>query len=63
MRGVRFGCPMPAGRGVDPTNVVAPERVNLGFESFLERSAGAGEISSGFTRTFARQPLLCHGSA
>jgi len=27
---------------VDPTNVVAPERVNLGLESFLERSAGAG---------------------
>ena len=43
---------------VDPTNVVAPERVNLGFESFLERSAGAGEMSRGFTRTFARQPFF-----
>ena len=43
---------------VDPTNVVAPERVNLGFESFLERSAGAGEMSPGFTRTFARQPFF-----
>jgi len=43
---------------VDPTNVVAPERVNLGFESFLERSASAGEMSSGFTRTFARQPFF-----
>ena len=43
---------------VDPTNVVAPERVNFGFESFLERSASAGEISRGFTRTFARQPFF-----
>ena len=43
---------------VDPTSVVAPERVNLGFESFLERSAGAGEMSPGFTRTFARQPFF-----
>jgi len=43
---------------VDPTNVVAPERVNLGLESFLERSAGAGEMSPGFTRTFARQPFF-----
>jgi protein-glutamine gamma-glutamyltransferase len=42
---------------VDPTNVVAPERVNLGFESFLERSASAG-ASPGFTRTFARQPFF-----
>ncbi|HKR52925.1 MAG TPA: DUF3488 and transglutaminase-like domain-containing protein [Chthoniobacterales bacterium] len=43
---------------VDPTNVVAPERVNFGFESFLERSASAGEMSPGFTRTFARQPFF-----
>jgi transglutaminase-like putative cysteine protease len=43
---------------VDPTSVVAPERVNLGFESFLERSANAGELSPGFTRTFARQPFF-----
>lgn len=42
----------------DPTSVVAPERVSLGFESFLERSATAGEMNSGFTRTFARQPFF-----
>jgi hypothetical protein len=43
---------------VDPTSVVAPERINFGFESFLERSASAGEMSTGFTRTFARQPFF-----
>jgi len=43
---------------VDPTSVVAPERVALTLESFLERSAGAGEMSPGFTRTFARRPLF-----
>ncbi len=43
---------------VDPTSVVAPERVNFGFQSFLERSASAGEMSSGFRRTFARQPFF-----
>jgi transglutaminase-like putative cysteine protease len=43
---------------VDPTSVVAPERINFGFESFLERNAGAGEMSPGFTRTFARQPFF-----
>jgi transglutaminase-like putative cysteine protease len=43
---------------IDPTNVVAPERVSLGLESFLERSAGAGEIAPRFRRTFARQPFF-----
>jgi transglutaminase-like putative cysteine protease len=43
---------------VDPTSVVAPARINLGLESFLERSGGAGAVSSGFTRTFARQPFF-----
>src|SRR5206468_4370208 len=43
---------------VDPTSVVAPERVNFGFESFLERNASAGEMSPGFRRTFARQPFF-----
>ena len=45
-------------RRVDPTNVVAPERVNSGFESFLERNAAAGEITPRFSRTFARQPFF-----
>jgi len=43
---------------VDPTNVVAPERENSGFESFLERNAAAGEIIPRFSRTFARQPFF-----
>jgi hypothetical protein len=43
---------------IDPTSVVAPERVNFGLESFLERSANAGEMSPGFRRTFARQPFF-----
>jgi protein-glutamine gamma-glutamyltransferase len=43
---------------VDLTNVVAPERINSGFETFLERSARVGEMSPGFTRTFARQPFF-----
>ena len=43
---------------VDPTNVVAPERVNSGLESFLERNAAAGEIIPRFSRTFARQPFF-----
>lgn len=43
---------------VDPTSVVAPDRINLGFESFLERSASAGEVRAGFTRTLGRQPFL-----
>src|SRR5262249_13947910 len=43
---------------VDPTSVVAPARINLGLESFLERSGGAGEMSPGFRRTFARQPFF-----
>jgi len=38
--------------------VVAPERVNFGFESFLERSASAGEMGPGFTRAFSRQPFF-----
>jgi protein-glutamine gamma-glutamyltransferase len=43
---------------VDPTSVVAPERINFGLESFLERSANAGEVNLGFRRTFARQPFF-----
>ena len=43
---------------VDPTNVVAPERVNSGLESFLERNAAAGEIIPRFSRAFARQPFF-----
>jgi hypothetical protein len=43
---------------VDPTSVVAPERINSGFESFLERNAAAGEIIPRFSRTFARQPFF-----
>jgi len=43
---------------VDPTNVVAPERINSGLESFLERNAAAGEIFPRFSRTFARQPFF-----
>ena len=44
---------------VDPTNVVAPERVNLGFESFLERSASAGEMSSRVHANFCAPAVLC----
>src|SRR5204863_293658 len=45
---------------VDPTSVVAPERVNLGLDFFLERRGEAGAISpqAAFARTFARQPVF-----
>lgn len=36
---------------VDPTSVVAPDRVNFGFETFLERRAAAGEPTAGARRT------------
>jgi transglutaminase-like putative cysteine protease len=41
---------------VDPTSVVAPERVNLGFDSFLERRGEAGAMSS--RAVFTRQPIF-----
>ena len=31
---------------IDPTAVVAPDRVNLGFNSFLERRAAAGQLDN-----------------
>lgn len=46
---------------IDPTSVVAPERVNLGFESFLQMRAAAGQAGAnnpGFGRNLARRPLF-----
>jgi hypothetical protein len=40
---------------VDPTSVVAPERVNLGFDSFLQRRAASGQpdnIRSALAKNF-----------
>ena len=52
--------PAAGWKRVDPTSVVAPERVNLGFDSFLERRGEIAEMSrrAAFTRTFARQPVF-----
>jgi hypothetical protein len=46
---------------VDPTSVVAPERVNLGFDSFLQMrvaSGQAGANNTGFGRNLARRPIF-----
>src|SRR5260370_26247705 len=44
---------------VDPTRVVAPERVNLGLASFLDRRATLGQTSNNaFPRNLAYQPIL-----
>jgi transglutaminase-like putative cysteine protease len=43
---------------VDPTSVVAPERVSSGLAAFLERSASARGTNTAFTRTFAQQPVF-----
>ena len=46
---------------VDPTSAVAPERVNLGFDSFLQRQAGASQSDNfrrGLARNLARQPIF-----
>ena len=46
---------------VDPTSVVAPDRVNLGFESFLQLRAAAGQADAnnpGFGRKLARRPIF-----
>jgi protein-glutamine gamma-glutamyltransferase len=46
---------------VDPTAVVAPDRVNLGFNSFLERRAAAGQLDNTqgvFARKLARWPIF-----
>ncbi|MDQ3118110.1 MAG: DUF3488 and DUF4129 domain-containing transglutaminase family protein [Verrucomicrobiota bacterium] len=44
---------------VDPTSVVAPDRVNLGFDSFLERRGPSAETNTGaFARGWARQPIF-----
>jgi transglutaminase-like putative cysteine protease len=45
---------------VDPTSVVAPDRMNLGLDSFLEQRAGSGDTNrqSAFARTLARQPIF-----
>jgi transglutaminase-like putative cysteine protease len=46
---------------VDPTAVVAPDRVNLGFNSFLERNVAAGQLdySQGvLARRLARWPIF-----
>jgi transglutaminase-like putative cysteine protease len=52
-----------AGKGwtrVDPTAWVAPDRVNLGLNAFLERRAASpdGSSSSRIVRSFARSPLF-----
>src|SRR4029077_15305757 len=46
---------------VDPTSVVAPERINLGLSSFLERRAAAGQFEnpqSALVRNLARSPIF-----
>ena len=48
---------------VDPTSVVAPDRVNFGFNAFLERSAAAGQVrsttgSGNFGRRLSERPLF-----
>jgi len=45
---------------IDPTAVVAPDRVNLGFNSFLERRGAAGQLDtqSVFARNLARWPIF-----
>jgi protein-glutamine gamma-glutamyltransferase len=45
---------------IDPTAVVAPDRVNLGFNSFLERRGAAGQLDtqSVFARNLARWPMF-----
>ncbi len=45
---------------IDPTAVVAPDRVNLGFNSFLERRGAAGQLDSQsvFARNLARWPIF-----
>jgi hypothetical protein len=46
---------------VDPTSVVAPDRINLGLNSFLERQASAGQTQfrqNTLTRTLARSRLF-----
>ena len=48
---------------VDPTNVVAPDRVNLGFDAFLDRRTAAGQerapaARTGFAQNLARRPML-----
>jgi transglutaminase-like putative cysteine protease len=44
---------------IDPTGVVAPDRINLGLNSFLERRAAAGATIGGQVgRTLSRSPLI-----
>src|SRR5205823_5219745 len=46
---------------VDPTAVVAPDRVNLGLNFFLERRAATGQLDntqSTFARQLARWPIF-----
>ena len=46
---------------VDPTAVVAPDRVNLGVNLFLERRAAAGQLDNtqgAFARQLARWPIF-----
>jgi protein-glutamine gamma-glutamyltransferase len=46
---------------IDPTAVVAPDRVNLGFTSFLERRVAAGQLDSNqsvLARRLARWPIF-----
>ena len=43
---------------VDPTSVVAPERVNLGLDSFLARRAIPNRTSNTFARNLAQRPIF-----
>ncbi len=45
---------------IDPTAVVAPDRINLGFNSFLERRGAAGQLDtqSVLARNLARWPIF-----
>lgn len=46
---------------VDPTSVVAPERINLGLSSFLEMRGTSGQAAGnnrGFVRNLTRRPIF-----
>src|SRR5947208_13704256 len=43
---------------VDPTSVVAPERVNLGLEFFLARRGVSNRTGNTFARNLAQQPIF-----
>jgi protein-glutamine gamma-glutamyltransferase len=50
--------PQKGWQRIDPTSVVAPERVNLGLDSFLARRAIANRTSNTFARNLAQRPIF-----